>query len=122
MKLKYIFILFLLIAPTSASFNPIRENKEAWTCYDYTLNFSEYNPDWGLVGMSDNKLFRGESHLVNYKLIDNDTILIHDGLNGAEYDLYGWQNDGFYHFFINETPRRNYKWLVDNQELAINGL
>lgn len=121
-KLTSLLFIFLLIIPTSGAFNPMRSNKEAWTCYDHALNFSNHNPDWGLVGMSDNKLFRGETHLVNYKLLDNNTILIHDEVYGSEYDLTGWQNSGFYHFFINETPRRYYKWLIDNRELAINGL
>lgn len=105
--------------PASASFNPIRENKEAWTCYDYALNFSENNPDWGTVGLSDNRYFKGYGHLVNYKYINNNTLLIHDEANGCEYRYVNWQLDGYFHFFINETPRRHYKWLVDNRELVI---
>lgn len=88
MKLKYLFLIFLLIMPASASFNPIRPNKEAWTCYDYTMNFSEYNPDWGMVTMGKTGL-RGATHMVNYKYISENELLIHDG--------------------------RNYKWLVDNR-------
>jgi len=108
----------LLIMPAAASFNPIRENKEAWTCYDHALNFSENNPDWGIVCMSNNRYFKGVSHFVNYKYISDDVLLIHDNFFGIEYKYLKWGGDGYYHFYINEPPRRYYKWLVDNRETA----
>ncbi len=117
MKLKHLFLIFLLIMPVSASFNPVRPNKEAWTCYDYTMNFSEYNPDWGMVTMGKTGL-RGATHMVNYKYISENELLIHDGYLNSDYRYVGWQYDGYFHFYINETPRRNYKWLVDNRELV----
>jgi len=36
-----ILIIFLLITPAGASFDPIRPNKDYWTCYDHSLNFSK---------------------------------------------------------------------------------
>lgn len=118
-KLKYFLLIFLLVMPASASFNPVRSNKEAWTCYDYSLNFSENNPDWGIVCISNNRYFKGFSHMVNYKLLDNGSLLIHDGLYKSDYDFTGWECVGHYHFFINEPPRRYYKWLFDNRETIL---
>jgi len=116
-KLIIIFIILaLLILPADASFNPIRPNKNAWTCYDHTLNFSENNPDWGVVCMSNNRFFKGMNHIVNYKKIDNNTLLVHDYLEPCDYYYQNWKMDGYYHFYINETPRRYYKHLTDNSD------
>jgi len=119
MKLKYFLLIFLLIMPASASFNPIRENKEAWTCYDHALNFSENNPDWGVVCMSQNRYFKGVSHFVNYKYISENELLIHDETTESEYLVANWGALGYYHFFINEFPCRYYRWMVDNRGAVI---
>jgi len=115
----------LLIMLAAASFNPIRENKEAWTCYDHALNFSENNPDWGVVCMSQNRYFKGVSHFVNYQILNENDILIHDDLNNGEYTIYNFKMIGFFHFYIDdERPRRIYRWMSDNTEkvLMINEL
>ncbi len=119
-KLKYIILIFLLIMPASASFNPIRPNKEAWTCYDYALNFSESNPDWGIVTISDHPRFY-VSHVVNYQQVDNNTLRIHDGMYECDYMFSGWKNSGYYHFWPgNCTPRRYFIRLLDNRYLLTN--
>lgn len=114
-----ILIFFLLIAPAVTTFDPIRPNKDYWTCYDHSLNYSKHNPDpdWGLVTMSTHPYFRGVPHVVNYKKMNNDSLLIHDGTINSTYILAGWKNGGYYHFWGNETPPRNYKFLRDNRHV-----
>jgi len=94
--------------------------QEKWTCYDWSVNFARENPEWGIVTVSDNMWFNsnaGFSHMVNYQIIDNETLLIHDGLYKNDYILAGWQLQGYYHFWVNETPVRNYIVMQDNRNI-----
>ena len=54
--------------------------------------------------------------MVNYKL-DNETLIIHDGLYDADYSIVGWETRGYYHFWVNETPIRNYIVMRDNRDI-----
>lgn len=107
----------LLISPASA-FDIVREDREAWVCVDYSVTYARNNPDWGIVTISHNPMFSGLSHMVNYQIIDNETIAIHDEALNAEYQVHNWQLDGqYYHFWFDEQNiKRNYKRLFDNRE------
>jgi hypothetical protein len=92
----------------------------SWTCYDFSTHYAADNSDWGIVTMSENQLFRGVSHMVNCKNVTADSIEIHDGLYGLDYTLYGWQEQGFYHFWQkDETPLRYYHVMQDNRNQVI---
>ncbi|MFA6887827.1 MAG: hypothetical protein WCQ65_12765 [Fermentimonas sp.] len=107
--------------PVSASFDPVRPNKEAWTCYDYSINYSECNPEWGVVTMSNHPHFHGYSHVVNYQYVNNNTLRIHDGLYNLDYNYTGWQYNGYYHFWPDGSiPKRTFIRLLDNRYLLIN--
>jgi len=53
--------------------------------------------------------------MVNYKKVNNETLLIHDGTVNNTFKFIGWENEGYYHFWGNETPPRNYIFLRDNR-------
>ena len=93
----------------------IKASSDSWTCYDYSVDFAKENPDWGVVTISNNQLFRGISHVVNYKLLSSERMAIHDGLLEADYTIVGWQYGNYYHFWINETPKRIYVMMRDNR-------
>jgi hypothetical protein len=93
----------------------IKASSDSWTCYDYSVDFAKENPDWGVVTISNNQLFRGISHMVNYKLLSSERMAIHDGLLEADYTIVGWQYGNYYHFWINETPKRIYVVIRDNR-------
>jgi len=112
------------IAYQMGTFDPVRPNKSAWVCYDYSINYAREHPEWGVVTMSDNPNFYGISHMVNYKIV-NGTMLIHDEMN--DYNCYfrfdnrttnnPYYEQTYYKFYtVNETPLRNYKYMVDNSE------
>lgn len=119
MKTKIIFILILLLIITSSCITIIPKSNNNWTCYDYSINYTEKNPEWGIVTFSNNQLFKN-SHVVNYKIIDEDILLIHDGMTKSDYIIGGWKNQGFYHFWIDEKPIRNYIIMKDNREILFN--
>jgi hypothetical protein len=108
----------------SGTFDPVRPNEDSWVCYDYSIDYSRKNPEWGIVTMSGNRCFKGISHMVNYKMV-NDSMFIHDEMYG--YDCHfrfdnrtidnPYYKYTFYHFYdINETPLRNYRYMLDNSE------
>lgn len=112
--------LMMLIAPANASFDVIRPNKDSWVRVDYAVDFARNNPGWGIVSISYNPCFYGVSHMVNYRILDNETILIHDEMHNAEFEVHNWFLDGqYYHFWIDEPIKRNYKRLLDNRELVM---
>ena len=117
----------LLSQPVAATFAPSTNNvipktQEYWTCVDYSKDFAAHNPEWGIVTMSNNQLFHGISHMVNYKILDNGhTLLIHDGMQHADYKDSGWYlSQSYYHFWQNdETPVRTYRFLRDNSQIIL---
>jgi hypothetical protein len=97
----------------------IPKTEDKWTCYDYSVDFAKNNPDFGIVTISDNQLFRsstGYSHMVNYKVVSENILQIHDGLYKTDYLLAGWKTQGYYHFWLEGTPVRNYYVLQDNSK------
>jgi hypothetical protein len=104
-------IILLSINPSSAV--EIRENKEAWTCYDNSINYEKLN-GWDCVTISENQYFKGVSHMVNYQL-EGENLIIHDELYKMDYTIYDYKNSGlFFHFWFDVKPVRNYKFLWDN--------
>lgn len=94
---------------------------DGWTCFDYTVEYNRQYPEWDMVVISDNQWFQGTNHLVNYKINEDRTLLIHDEYLLIEYEIGGWEYDDgpfdYYHFYINnETPSRNYRYLTPNAE------
>lgn len=83
--------------------------------YDSAVNYQNEHPDWKCVTMSDHQLFKGISTIVNYKFIDGE-LHIHDAYTNEDYTIGDWQAYTNYHFWINESPVRYYKFLIDNSE------
>jgi hypothetical protein len=55
--------------------------------------------------------------MVNYQVINNNILKIHDGLNNADYCLANWQSENYYHFWLDgEQVKRRYIVLQDNRE------
>lgn len=101
---------------------------ELWGCFDYAMHYSQDNPEWGIVLISDHPRFRGNgnSHFVNYQIHD-DILFLYDADKDSEYYNLGWQYDTFtferYHFFIDgEIPTRHAKYRLPNAELVYNAL
>lgn len=115
-KLFSVLALVTLFISSIGAVTITPKSMEYWTCVDYSTDFTNNNPDWGIVTISNNQYFHGVSHMVNYKVMDSESIEIHDGMYEYDYELHDWKNDGrFYHFWINEKPVRNYRFLWDNR-------
>ena len=98
----------------------IERTQADWTCYDYSVNFAQTHPGWGCVTISDNRYFKGTSHMVNCKVVSLDTLRIHDELYHGDYLLYNWEiSKQFYHFWVESSPIRNYMILDDNREIIV---
>ena len=121
-RLKYYILAGILLAgilvfPSSAAPCIVPRTEDSYVCYDYSVNFMQHNPDWGCVTMSDQRFFYGVSHMVNFKIGDNNSIDIHDGMWGLNYTIENIHNNTrYYHFWPkNSTPIRTYKFLRDNR-------
>ncbi len=113
-----VLLIFLIGSVSSTSAIEVVPSKKLQTCYDYAVNYSMTNPDWGLVVISRNQLFRGPSHMVNYKVLPDGDLLIHDESIKKYYVMHEWRNSNlFYHFLLGERPVRNYIVLKDNSNL-----
>lgn len=111
-------LISLIGSVSSASAIEVVPSENSKTCYDYAVNYSATNPDWGLVVISRNQFFRGPSHMVNYKVLPDGDLLIHDESIKKEYVMHEWRNSNlFYHFLLGERPVRNYWVLQDNSQL-----
>ena len=115
-----LFLSSLNIASASG-FNVVRPDDCYQDCVSLTVKYCEDNPEFVPCSVSGHRYFRGLSHMVAAKIIDDETILFHDPLLG--YDTYGnnWMIDQstFYHFWIDEPVKRNYTFLMDNREMVI---
>jgi hypothetical protein len=122
-KILLLSIAFSLLATTALATEMIPKDETSWTCVDYSYDYHRQHPDWGFLTISySDHLFRGMSHMVNYKLANNGTVLlIHDGMCDADYEFGGWYLSGYYfHFWQpNETPVRNYRFIRDNSDLIL---
>lgn len=130
MKIKlFVVAVLLLFSVNSALGAPINdyidtleqtinrsERVEYWTCYDYSVDFEKNNPELDTVTISNHKFFYGVSHMVNYRMYDNTTMIVYDGLYDNIYWVNNWQWDyNYYHFWLDNTPFRNYRFLLDNR-------
>jgi len=129
--LTFIFLVLLFANVGSATlyqagpFNPVRADPTTWTCYDASIDFARENPDWGVVTVSNNPVFRGVSHIVNYQFRDEELYLYDATQNlqmgfcdkeSARVDNIQFEH-AYYHIWQdNETPLRNYRVLKDNLE------
>jgi hypothetical protein len=93
----------------------IKASSDSWTCYDYSVDFAKNNPGWGIVTICPVDNFDANSHMVNYLYVSEDLLIIHDGYYDSNYLYWGWQYTDYYHFWINETPKRNYVMMRDNR-------
>lgn len=124
---KIILSLCLLLAVmgiSSAEYNTdlIRDNPEYWDCVSHTISYCNENPEFIPCSTSSHPYFK-KSHMVAVKVIDNETLLIHDGMYNAEYEIEGWQYDyQYYHFWIDEPVLRNYGLgrVLDNRDVILN--
>ena len=116
--LNALLILVLLTAMTpvvaATNIDIVRENKEYWNCVDYSVSFMRNNPEWGCVTVSEHKYFKGVSHIVNYKVLEDGKIEIKDNMFETNYIVCGFENDTLYYHFWEGEPIRNYKMLRAN--------
>lgn len=114
-------LLLLSNVATATEFDIVRPDDLYQDCVSLTVKFCNDNPEYIPCSISNNRYFYGRSHMVAIKIINNETILIHDELSG--FDMYGsgWSRDQstFYHFWIDEPIKRNYKYLLDNREMVL---
>lgn len=108
------------IIPASAQVCHVVSDKAHWTCYDFSTDYAKNNQGWGIVTISYNCLFKGVSHTVNYRIGENNSLIIHDGLYNTDYTLYDWESVYYCHFWINKIPVRNYMFLQDNKGEILN--
>jgi len=113
------FILLLALCSPTGAVSVVPVSQDHYTCYDYSVKFAENNTGWGIVTVSDNQWFKGTTHTVNYKIVTDNILQIHDGMRNADYLVGGWEKQGYYHFWVNETPRRNYHIMQDNRQKLI---
>lgn len=113
--LLILVVLTAMISVTTAKeYDIVRENEEYWNCVDYSVSFMRENPEWGCVTVSSNKYFKGVSHIMNYRIVENGQIEIKDNMYETNYILCGFENDTLYYHFWEGEPVRNYKWLRAN--------
>ena len=123
--LSVVLCLVLWCLMSSQAFAAVQvmpKSQEHWTCFDYSVDFSAKNPDWGIVTMSDHPAFRGVSHMDNYKLDKKNPkiMYVHDGLYKNDYQIANWcVSDKYYHFWINDKPARNYLVMRDNKNVIL---
>lgn len=109
-----IWLTFLLSVAICEASPCIVENREAWVCYEHSVNYEKLNPSWDCVTISDTKYFKGYSHMVNYKFEGNN-LEIHDEFYQRDYTIYDYKNSTYYfHFWFDVKPVKNYKFLWDN--------
>lgn len=94
------------------------------------MHYSQDNPEWGMVVISDHPRFRGMNHVVNYQINEDKTLQIHDEYLGIDYVIREWEYDSctfdYYHFYINgEKPTRYYNYrnrfhIRPNAEIVYN--
>lgn len=122
-KISLLAIVILLttlsVSLAYAAQIPPSNSKETMTCYDHSIEYAKKHPGWGCVTISTNPLFKGISHMVNYQLLGNGGLHIHDETCSSDYITYEWYYSGYWHFWINENPVRNYMFLRDNSQLVI---
>jgi hypothetical protein len=120
----YVFLLLICVCSIGVAsaepLNPIRPSVDSWTCYDHSLNYANENPDWEILTLSTSRFFYGSCHNVNYK-IDGDKLIITDVSNHCNYTINNFQyNDRqYYHFWIDEYPIRNWRFLRDNRNVVM---
>lgn len=131
-KIILFICLFLLMSGIasgtpyqSGSFDPVRQDVDAWTCYDTAINYAREHPEWGVCMVSGNPVFRGVSHYVNWRIVDGELIIL-DMSNSPAIISYRFQDNTYarigydyrytyYHIWdLDETPLRNYRVLRDN--------
>lgn len=115
-----LILLFSNVA-TATEFDIVRPDDAYQDCVSLTVKFCNDNPEYIPCSISNNRYFYGLSHMVAVKIIDDDTILIHDELRGFDTNGDNWYIDQstFYHFWIDEPIKRNYRYLLDNREMVL---
>ena len=109
-----IWLAFGLMVALSSASPCIVENRAAWVCYEHSVNYEKLNPSWDCITISQNRYFKGVSHMVNYQL-EGENLNIHDEFYGLDYTIYDYKNSGFYfHFWLDVKPVKNYRFLWDN--------
>lgn len=122
-------ILLSVISTASAGqYDYVIPPENLWSCFDYSMDFSRNNPDWGIVLISTHPQFRGmgNSHFVNYQIV-GDSLLVRENDSDWEYLIDKWQYDTctfeYYHFYVNgEIPTRYFKYKLPNAEAMFNAL
>lgn len=116
----------------------VQTDEGSWNCVDVAVNYSRHNPEWGFVTISPNANFRGVSHLINYKIVDDEIVFYDAGFKTTAlvpidialdevrmdyHDLHPsafgheWNNAIYLHFSENESDVvRSYMVLFDNRE------
>lgn len=140
-KPSLIIILILLMTNISGAlpyqsgdFSPVNPNPNNQQCYDYAIMFAQdpNNTDWRVVSVSRNPDFSKSSHMLVYKMAeDNETIIFHDpywtrlvGKNFTYNVNFDNRRDGnphfspaYYHDWPRDrTPWRWYKVIIPNFE------
>jgi hypothetical protein len=105
----------------SGSFDPVRENEEYWTCYDHAINFARENPEWGVVVESENHLFRGEAHMLNYNISKPEHMYDATTETTVYYNNLKNYHNKFFKFYTNtnQTPLRQYSFITDNRDVVL---
>lgn len=113
-----VLLLFVAVAEGAPDKNEARiipVGEEDYTCYDYSVQYAKNDSSWGIVTIGNNQLFKGVSHMVNYKHAGKN-LLIHDGLYKLDYVIHDYKNTKqYFHFWErNQTPCRVYRFLQPN--------
>jgi len=131
-------LLFLLIAVllvgsigTSSAFqyDYVEPPEYLWSCFDYAMHYSQDNPEWGVVLLSNNPRFKlyANNHYLNYKILDTGELNLYDVESGRLSRHWGWQYDtvtfDYYHFYaFGETPTRQHSYKLPNAEAVYNAI
>lgn len=123
--MKYISLaigLLIMFTPlvSASDFDIVRPDDAYQDCVSLTVKYCNDNPEFIPCSISGHRYFHGLSHMVAVKIVDDETLLIHDELLGYDTYAHNWNIDQttFYHFWIDEPIKRNYKFLMDNREVV----
>ena len=131
MKIKTILLVSFLLLSGVASAQPfdiVRPNEDYQDCVGISVQYCRENPEYTPCSISRFPTFK-MSHMVAVKIVDDETIEVHDGMNNAHFTVHNWIVDGdvmwddwgtYFHFWLDEPVKRNFYRLWDNRDVVLN--
>lgn len=116
-----ILSLFLILSGNCQAVEiiPIQETDK--NAFQMTISFIAENPDYQMLVISDNHLFRGHNNkIVACQFTETGNMQIYDVYCDHEYIMHDSYNRFFFHVFEHGEERQTWEYLNDNVLFARN--